>query len=75
MFGGLMERPLVAADALDRYPKLVFMFDKELDCCKVLFNNCIQTAEALGEILNNSCIVMVFYFTFVYSCVVKFTLA
>uniref|UniRef100_A0A7N6B4D8 Dynein heavy chain 9, axonemal n=1 Tax=Anabas testudineus TaxID=64144 RepID=A0A7N6B4D8_ANATE len=53
MFGSLLERPLVAADALDRYPNLVFMFDKELDCCKVLYNKHIQSAEALGKILNN----------------------
>uniref|UniRef100_A0A7N6FAT7 Dynein heavy chain 9, axonemal n=1 Tax=Anabas testudineus TaxID=64144 RepID=A0A7N6FAT7_ANATE len=49
MFGSLLERPLVAADALDRYPNLVFMFDKELDCCKVLYNKHIQSAEALGS--------------------------
>lgn len=60
MFGSLLERPLVAADVLDRYPKLVFMFDKELDCCKGLFNNCLRSAEALGEILSNSSVVNVF---------------
>lgn len=60
MFGSLLERPLVAADALDRYPNLVFMFDKELDCCKVLYNKHIQSAEALGKILNNFCIVTVY---------------
>lgn len=49
MFGSLLDRHLVAADALDRYPNLVFMFDKELDCCKVLYNKRIQTAETLGE--------------------------
>ncbi|XP_054457284.1 dynein heavy chain 9, axonemal isoform X2 [Anoplopoma fimbria] len=48
MFGCLLERPLVATDALDRYPLLVSMFDKELDCCKRLYNKHIQTAEELG---------------------------
>uniref|UniRef100_G3NCH8 Dynein, axonemal, heavy chain 9 n=1 Tax=Gasterosteus aculeatus aculeatus TaxID=481459 RepID=G3NCH8_GASAC len=48
MFGGLLERRLVAAAALDRYPLLVSMFDKELDCCKHLYNKQVQTAEELG---------------------------
>lgn len=49
MFGSLLEHPLVAADALDRYPQLVSMFDKELDCCKLLYSKHIQAAEELGE--------------------------
>ncbi|XP_044194722.1 dynein heavy chain 9, axonemal isoform X6 [Thunnus albacares] len=48
MFGSLLERPLVAEDALDRYPLLVSMFDRELDCCKRLYNKHIQIAEELG---------------------------
>ncbi|XP_068439704.1 dynein axonemal heavy chain 9 isoform X3 [Clinocottus analis] len=48
MFGGLLERPLVATDALERYPLLVSMFEKELDCCKGLYNTHIHTAEELG---------------------------
>uniref|UniRef100_A0A8C4H0U3 Dynein heavy chain tail domain-containing protein n=1 Tax=Dicentrarchus labrax TaxID=13489 RepID=A0A8C4H0U3_DICLA len=48
MFGSLLERPLVATDALDRYPLLVSMFNKELDCCKLLYSKHIQTAEELG---------------------------
>nr|XP_033467962.1 dynein heavy chain 9, axonemal [Epinephelus lanceolatus] len=48
MFGSLLERPLVATDALDRYPLLVSMFDKELDGCKRLYNKHIQTAEEQG---------------------------
>uniref|UniRef100_A0A668AEI7 Dynein axonemal heavy chain 17 n=1 Tax=Myripristis murdjan TaxID=586833 RepID=A0A668AEI7_9TELE len=48
MFGSLLERPLVAADAQDRYPLLVSMFDEELHCCKLLFNKHIQSAEELG---------------------------
>ncbi|XP_028263973.1 dynein axonemal heavy chain 9 isoform X2 [Parambassis ranga] len=49
MFGSLLERPLVAADALDRYPLLVSMFDKELDGCRILYNKHIQAAEKLGS--------------------------
>lgn len=56
MFGSLLERPLVATDALDRYPLLVSMFDTELDCCKRLYNKHIHTAEELGESRNNGCI-------------------
>ncbi|XP_056152723.1 LOW QUALITY PROTEIN: dynein heavy chain 9, axonemal [Lampris incognitus] len=48
MFGSLLERPLVAADAQARYPLLVSMFDMELDGCKLLFNRHKQTAEELG---------------------------
>lgn len=56
MFGGLLERPLVATDALDRFPLLVSMFDKELDCCTRLYKKHINTAEERGEICNNVCI-------------------
>ena len=49
MFGSLLERPLVATDAVARYPVLVSLFDKELDCCKRLYNKHIQTVEELGE--------------------------
>uniref|UniRef100_A0AAX7TU92 Dynein axonemal heavy chain 17 n=1 Tax=Astatotilapia calliptera TaxID=8154 RepID=A0AAX7TU92_ASTCA len=49
MFGSLLERPLVATDALDKYPLLVSMFDKELDCCKILYNKHIQAAEEWGS--------------------------
>lgn len=53
MFGSLLERPLVAADALDRYPFLLSMFDKELDSCKLLYNKHVEAAEELGEIHDN----------------------
>lgn len=49
MFGSLLERPLVAAYALNQYPRLIAMFDKELDCCKVIFDRHVQTLEDLGE--------------------------
>ncbi|KAF7661538.1 hypothetical protein LDENG_00259550 [Lucifuga dentata] len=53
MFGSLLERPLVAADALDSYHLFVSMFDKELDSCKVLYNKHIQTALEQGSSLVN----------------------
>lgn len=52
MFGGLLERPLVATDALEKYPVLVSMFDSELDCCKLLYDKHFQAAEELGERLS-----------------------
>lgn len=63
MFASLLERPLVATDALDRYPLLVYMFDKELDCCKRLYDKHIQTAQELGESQNNGCILHNSHFT------------
>lgn len=53
MFGSLLERPLVAAYALNQYPRLIAMFDKELDCCKVIFDRHVQTLEDKGEIQNS----------------------
>eukprot|EP00066_Takifugu_rubripes_P027828 XP_011617094.1 PREDICTED: dynein heavy chain 9, axonemal [Takifugu rubripes] len=53
MFGSLLERPLVAACALNQYPRLIAMFDKELDCCKVIFDRHVQTLEDLGWPLVN----------------------
>uniref|UniRef100_A0A6Q2WZ44 Dynein axonemal heavy chain 17 n=1 Tax=Esox lucius TaxID=8010 RepID=A0A6Q2WZ44_ESOLU len=48
MFGSLLERPLMAAEAQNRYPVLISLFDRELDCCKELFKKHTQTAEELG---------------------------
>ncbi|XP_075889814.1 dynein axonemal heavy chain 9 isoform X2 [Nelusetta ayraudi] len=48
MFGSLLERPLLARDVRERYPRLVSMFDKELDCCKFLYDQHIKAAEELG---------------------------
>ncbi|KAM6897526.1 dynein beta chain, ciliary-like [Xenentodon cancila] len=47
MFGSLLQRPLVAADARSRYPSLLSMFDKELDCCKLLYNKHTNALEEL----------------------------
>ncbi|XP_061561508.1 dynein heavy chain 9, axonemal isoform X3 [Phycodurus eques] len=49
MFGGLLERPLVAKYALDRYPRLVSMFDKDLDTCKLLYHEHINIANEMGS--------------------------
>lgn len=49
MFGNLLERPLIAADAQKRYPALITMFDEELDCCKALYKTHIRNEEELGE--------------------------
>lgn len=50
MFGSLLERPLVAAHAVDRLPLLVIMFEKELDDCKVIYNKYFHLIEELGEV-------------------------
>jgi len=56
MFGSLLERPLVAVDALGRNPLLLSMFDKDLDCCKLLYNKHMQAVKELGEYQNNACV-------------------
>ncbi|XP_030063865.1 dynein axonemal heavy chain 9 [Microcaecilia unicolor] len=48
MFGSLLERPLIAADAFNKYPVLVTMFDKDLDDAKFIFDEHIQQEQELG---------------------------
>ncbi|XP_030631579.1 dynein axonemal heavy chain 9 isoform X2 [Chanos chanos] len=48
MFGSLLERPLIAADAKERYPVLIRLFDRELDNCQTLFKKHIQAEEELA---------------------------
>ncbi|XP_066560773.1 dynein axonemal heavy chain 9 [Amia ocellicauda] len=48
MFGSLLERPLIASDAHDRYPLLISMFDRELDCAKMLYSRHLQKEQELG---------------------------
>ncbi|XP_051731342.1 dynein axonemal heavy chain 9-like isoform X1 [Ctenopharyngodon idella] len=48
MFGRLLERPLIAADAQTRYPRLIKMFDEELECCKMIFKQQMQKEETQG---------------------------
>uniref|UniRef100_A0A8C4H1B1 Dynein heavy chain 9, axonemal n=1 Tax=Dicentrarchus labrax TaxID=13489 RepID=A0A8C4H1B1_DICLA len=59
MFGSLLERPLVATDALDRYPLLVSMFNKELDCCKLLYSKHIQTVQIVSSVIITSCLIVI----------------
>ena len=54
MFGSLLERPLVAADAQDRYPLLVSALDQEVEGCKIIYNQRVQTAEGDGTASNSS---------------------
>lgn len=64
MFGSLLERPLVAAYALTQYPRLVAMFDKELDCCMLIYDRHFQSSQELGERDNLSFFSYFLYFIF-----------
>ncbi|GCB69230.1 hypothetical protein scyTo_0001016 [Scyliorhinus torazame] len=48
MFGSLLERPLIAADASDKYPRLVVMYSKELDDVKYIYNGHMEKAMGFG---------------------------
>lgn len=65
MFGSLLERPLIAADAKKRYPVLVKMFDKELDRCRVLYRKHMQSVEQLGEIEKHETICLYIYILYI----------
>ncbi len=54
MFGRLLERPLIAADAHTRYRRLIKMFDKQLECCKMIFKQQMQTEETQGSVFTNN---------------------
>ncbi|MED6270954.1 hypothetical protein CHARACLAT_015472 [Characodon lateralis] len=49
MFVSLIERPLIAVDAMGRYPIILKMFDKELDTCKLIFNKQNKATKELGS--------------------------
>ncbi|KAM3922058.1 dynein axonemal heavy chain 9 [Leptodactylus fuscus] len=38
IFGSLLERPIIAQDAFDKYPLLVSMYEKELDDAKAIYD-------------------------------------
>lgn len=59
MFGSLLERPLVATYALTQYPRLVAMFEKELDCCRLIYDRHLQTSQKLGESPNLLCFLFI----------------
>nr|XP_014350011.1 PREDICTED: dynein heavy chain 9, axonemal-like [Latimeria chalumnae] len=48
MFGSLLERPLIAADAYDKYPRLITVFDRDLDNAKLIYNEHMQKEAELG---------------------------
>lgn len=49
MFGSLLERPLIAADAADKYPVLIRMFNSALDHARLIYSRHIQAERELGE--------------------------
>ncbi|XP_067860408.1 dynein axonemal heavy chain 9-like [Heptranchias perlo] len=49
MFGSLLERPLIAADACDKYPRLIVMYSKDLDDVKHIYNRHMQKEVELGR--------------------------
>ncbi|KAG8446024.1 hypothetical protein GDO86_013774 [Hymenochirus boettgeri] len=55
MFGTLLERPRIAAEAFHKFPLLISMFDQELDSTKTLYNQHMQTdcAEDYSQINRN----------------------
>ncbi|XP_053308775.1 dynein axonemal heavy chain 9 [Spea bombifrons] len=42
MFGSLLDRPIIAEDVYDKYPRLITMFDQELDAAKIIFDRHVQ---------------------------------
>ncbi|XP_075759566.1 dynein axonemal heavy chain 9 isoform X2 [Pelodiscus sinensis] len=48
MFGSLLERPVIAASAADKYPRLISMFDRELDDAKLIYSRHAQEERELG---------------------------
>ncbi|KAK2528622.1 hypothetical protein Q9233_007593 [Columba guinea] len=48
MFGSLLERPVIAADAADKYSVLISMFSRALDHARLIYSRHIQTELKLG---------------------------
>ncbi|KAG6928889.1 dynein axonemal heavy chain 9, partial [Chelydra serpentina] len=48
IFGSLLERPVIAASTSDRYPRLITMFDRDLDDAKLIYSRHIQEEMELG---------------------------
>ncbi|XP_063817028.1 dynein axonemal heavy chain 9 isoform X3 [Pseudophryne corroboree] len=48
MFGSLLDRPLIAQDAFDKYPLLIAMFEQELDSAKAIYDNHLQEVSEQG---------------------------
>ncbi|NWQ82098.1 DYH9 protein, partial [Columbina picui] len=49
MFGSLLERPIIAADAADRYSVLTSMFSRALDHARLIYSRHIQAELKLGS--------------------------
>ncbi|KAK2522722.1 Dnah9 [Columba livia] len=49
MFGSLLERPVIAADAADKYSVLISMFSRALDHARLIYSRHIQTELKLGS--------------------------
>uniref|UniRef100_A0A4X2LFE0 Dynein axonemal heavy chain 17 n=1 Tax=Vombatus ursinus TaxID=29139 RepID=A0A4X2LFE0_VOMUR len=48
IFGSLLERPVVAMDAFDKYPILITMFNSDLDIIKTIYCQRVQEESELG---------------------------
>ncbi|KAM9002992.1 dynein axonemal heavy chain 9 [Sarcophilus harrisii] len=48
IFGSLLERPVVAMDAYDKYPILITMFNSDLDSIKTIYYQRVQEESELG---------------------------
>lgn len=49
--GNLLERPLVARDASDKYLVLIQMFNQELDTVRIIYGQCVQEKAELGKLV------------------------
>ncbi|XP_062448100.1 dynein axonemal heavy chain 9 [Rhea pennata] len=49
MFGSLLERPVIAADAANKYPVLISMFNSALDDARLIYSRHIQAELELGS--------------------------
>ncbi|KAM6343872.1 dynein axonemal heavy chain 9 isoform 1-T1 [Alca torda] len=49
MFGSLLERPVIAADAADKYSILIRMFNSALDHARLIYSRHIQAEQELGS--------------------------
>ncbi|NWX21666.1 DYH9 protein, partial [Aegotheles bennettii] len=49
MFGSLLERPVIAADAAEKYPVLIRMFNSALDQARLIYSRHIQAELELGS--------------------------
>ncbi|NXC72870.1 DYH9 protein, partial [Anhinga anhinga] len=49
MFGSLLERPVIAADAADKYSVLISMFNSALDHARLIYSRHIQAELELGS--------------------------